>query len=173
MSTSTSNRPRTWQEGRRVRAWELHQQGRKRPDLAAALGVPPGAVSQWLKRAGEEGIEALRRPPAPGRRPRLSAEQRAQVPTVLAKGAEAFGFRGDVWTTARVATVIEGVFGVRYHPAHVSRLLRAIAWSVQKPIRRATQRDEAAIAAWYTERWPAIKRGPRKKAATSSGETRR
>jgi len=169
MSTSTSTRPRTWQEGRRFRAWELHQQGWKQRDIAAALGVTPGAVSQWLKRAGEEGIEALRRHPAPGRRPRLSAEQRAQVPTVLAKGAEAFGFRGDVWTTARVATVIEDVFGVRYHPAHVSRLLRAIAWSVQKPIRRATQRDEAAIAAWYTERWPAIKRGPRKKAEPSSG----
>lgn len=169
MSTTTSTRPRTWEEGRRFRAWELHQQGWKQRDIAAALGVTPGAVSQWLKLAGEEGIEALRRHPAPGRQPRLSAEQRAQVPTVLAKGAEAFGFRGDVWTTTRVATVIDDVFGVRYHPAHVSRLLRAIAWSVQKPIQRATQRDEAAIAAWYTERWPAIKRGRRKKAEPSSG----
>jgi transposase len=63
-----------------------------------------------------------------------------------------------------VAAVLEREFGVRYHPAHVSRLLRAVGWSVQRPIRRATQRDEAAIAAWYAERWPALKKGPKQKA---------
>ena len=82
------------------------------------------------------------------------------MPALLARGAEAYGFVGDVWTTPRVADVIEREFGVRYHPAHVSRLLRAVGWSVQKPIQRATQRDQAAIAAWYTERWPALKKGP-------------
>jgi transposase len=70
---------------------------------------------------------------------------------------------GDVWTAPRVAAVIERGFGVRYHPAHVSRLLRALGWSVQQPTRRATQRDQAAIAAWYTERWPALKKGRRRK----------
>ena len=59
--------------------------------------------------------------------------------------------------------------GVSYHPAHVSRLLRRLAWSVQKPIQRASQRDEAAIAAWQTERWPALKKKPQPKAARSSG----
>ena len=52
--------------------------------------------------------------------------------------------------------MIEREFGVRYHPAHVSRLLRAVGWSVQRPIRRATQRGEAAIAAWSAERWRAL-----------------
>src|SRR5712691_8209848 len=101
MNTTTSPPPRSWQEGRRFQAWELHQQGWKQRDIAAALGVTPGAVSQWFKLTREEGTDALRRHPAPGRPPRLSAEQRAQIPTVLARGAEAFGFRGDVWTRAR------------------------------------------------------------------------
>ena len=83
---------------------------------------------------------------APGPAPKLTAEQRAQLPALLAHGAEAYGFLGDLWTTKRVASVIRREFGVRYHPAHVSRLLRQIGWSVQKPIPRATQRDEAAIA---------------------------
>jgi transposase len=48
--------------------------------------------------------------------------------------------------------------GIRYHPAHVSRLVRALGQSVQKPIERATQRDEAAVAQWYGERWPALKK---------------
>jgi transposase len=78
---------------------------------------------------------------------------------MLALGAKIWGFEDEVWTTRRIAVLIEQVFGVRYHPAHVSRLVRAIGWSPQKPMVRATQRDEAAIAAWYAERWPALKKG--------------
>jgi transposase len=151
--------PRDWREARRLRAWELKQQGWQQQTIAAALGVTPGAVSQWLTRATAEGVEALRTRIRPGPRPKLAPAQRARIPEVLARGAEAYGFVGDVWTTPRVAAVVEREFGVRYHPAHVSRLLRAVGWSVQRPIRRATQRDEAAIAAWYAERWPALKKG--------------
>jgi transposase len=38
----------------------------------------------------------------------------------LAKGATAFGFIGEVWTTKRIAAIIKERFGVSYHPAHVS-----------------------------------------------------
>jgi hypothetical protein len=82
----------------------------------------------------------------------LTADQLQQLPTLLAQGAEAYGFLGEVWTTKRVATVIRTEFRVSYHPAHVSRLLRQIGWSVQMPIRRATQRDEQAIQTWQQER---------------------
>src|SRR5579859_1322899 len=147
MSTKTTQLD--WREGRRQRAWELKAQGWKQQDIAAALGVTPGAVRQWLKRARERGVEGLRRHPAPGRQPRLTAEQRAQVPTLLDRGAEAYGFRGPVWTCRRVAEVIWRTFRVRYHPAHVSRLLHAVRHSVQQPVPRATQRDERAIQAWW------------------------
>jgi transposase len=157
-----------WKEGRRRRAWELSQQGWKQKDIAAALGVSKGAVSQWLKRAREEGVEALRRHLASGRQPKLSAEERAQLPGVLAQGAEAFGFRGQVWTSGRVAVVIKRLFGVRYHPAHCSRILRALKHSVQKPVQRATQRDEEAIGRWKAERWPALKKKPQPKSEPSS-----
>lgn len=159
-----------WREGRRRRAWELKQQGWKQQDIAAALGVTPGAVSQWLTRAREQGgPEALRRRPAPGRQPRLTAEQLTQLPALLAPGPEAYGFRGQVWTCRRVAEVIRRTFGVAYHPAHVSRLLHAVHHSVQQPIARATQRDEAAIRAWWQERWPALEKKPPRKGAPSSG----
>lgn len=159
-----------WREGRRRRAWELHQAGWKQHDIAAALGVTPGAVSQWLKRAREGGgVAALRRRPAPGRRPKLTPAHRAQLPALLARGAEAFGFRGQIWTCRRVAVVIRRRFGVRYHPAHVSRLLHALGQSVQQPRPQARQRDAAAIAAWRQERWPALKKKPPTRDAPSSG----
>jgi transposase len=155
-------------EWRRLRAWELHQEGWSGKDIAAALAVSRAAVSGWLKRARVGGGEALRRHPAPGRMPKLTNEQRAALPDLLAKGAEAYGFVGQVWTTKRVAVVIKRVFGVSYHPAHVSRLLRQERLSVQKPIRRASQRREAKIAAWRDETWPALQAKPRPKTALSS-----
>jgi transposase len=169
MSTTTTVQPARWDEGRRLRAWELKQQGWKQADIARALGVTAGAVSQWLTRARQEGPEALRHRPPPGPTPRLSVEQRAQLLEILASGAEAWQFRGDVWTTKRVAAVIRAEFGVSYHPAHVSRVLRECGWSVQKPIRRASQRDEAAIRRWLEQRWPALKKSASKKGAPSSG----
>ena len=123
-----------------------------------ALGVSEGAVSQWLKRGRAGGIEAH---PPTGVIARLSAEQKAQIPALLAKGAEAYGFRADVWTASRVAAVIFRTFGVRYHRDYVGRLLREAGWSRQQPIERAMQRDEAAIKQWSEERWPAKKKPSR------------
>src|SRR5215217_4210381 len=169
MSTAKPHSPRDWREGRRLRAWALHQQGWTGKTIAEALGVSKGAVSQWLKRAREGGVEALYSRPPSGPTPRLTAEQLAQLPSLLARGAEAFGFIGEVWTAKRVAAVIQDEFHVRYHPDHVGRLLRAAGWSPQKPIRRATQRNEAAIERWTTERWPALQAKSRRRGALSFG----
>jgi len=171
MTTETIRRPADRREGRRLRAWELTQQGWSQRAIARALGVTEGAVSQWCKRARAGGVAALRRRVAPGPTPKLAPEHLARLPAFLALGAEAYGFTGEVWTTRRVAVVIERVFGVRYHPAHVCRLLRAVGWSPQRPVRRASQRDEAAMRAWLAERWPALKKGRRRRGARSSGWT--
>src|SRR5260370_33587863 len=96
-----------WREARRQRAWALKQLGWKQTDIATALGVSAGAVSQWLKPARDGGgPAALRHHPPPGLRPRLSAEQRAPAPAPLARGAPAFGSGGELWTATRVAQVI-------------------------------------------------------------------
>jgi transposase len=172
MPPSTTKPTTDLREWRRFRAWELAQRGWKQRDVATALGVTEGAVSQWLKRAREGGRESLRRRIAPGPPHRLTPEQRAQLPALLAKGAEAYGFRGDVWTAARVVVVIQRAFGVRYHPSHVNRLLRALDLSVQQPDVRATQRDQAQVDAWLQERWPALEKKPGTRGARSSGSTR-
>jgi transposase len=112
-----------------------------------------------MKRAREEGVEGLRHKPPPGATPRLSEQERAELSELLACGAEVHGFRGDVWTCERVAIVIRREFGVRYHPAHVSRLVRKLGLSLQKPSRRANQRDEEAIERWKEKRWPSLKKG--------------
>jgi len=160
MEKTLSTQARDWREGRRLRAFELKERGWKQTQIADALGVTEGAVSQWMKCAREEGVQALRHKPPPGAPPRLSEDERARLPELLARGgAEAHGFRGDVWTCERVAIVIRREFGVSYHPAHVSRMLKKSRLSLQKPERRAEQREEEAIEHWKEHKWPSLKKG--------------
>jgi transposase len=160
--------PRNWKEARRLQAWHLKQKGWPQRQIAAALGVSEAAVSQWMTRARKGGPQALQHRPPSGAPRRLAPKQFARLPALLHRGPEAYGFRGQVWTRKRVAEVMRVEFGVVYHPAHVGRLLKAIRWSPQKPMRRARQRDEAAIARWRDESWPAIKKGLRRSNRRSS-----
>lgn len=149
---------RDWREGRRKRAFELRQLGSSENEIAQALGVTQGAVSQWLSRDWSDGEPAWSTKPRPGRPAKLTQPQLLMIPDMLSHGAEAWGFRGEVWTAARVAVVLSWQFGVRYHKAHVTRLLKQLQWSPQLPIQRALQRDEAAIERFRLERWPALKK---------------
>jgi transposase len=150
-----------WPEIRRFQALELKLKGWKQNDIAEALGVTEGAVSQWLTTAQHQGLDALRSQPRSGAPARLTEKQKQLIPDFLAHGAEAYGFRGAVWTCARVASVIEREFGVVYHKDHVSRLLKALDWTPQKPLERAVQRDETLIGSWRVENWETLKKKPK------------
>jgi transposase len=145
-------------EWRRFRALELHERGWLEVDIAEALGVNKGTVSRWLAAAEAEGPEALLGHSTAGCPPKLTTTQLRTIPEFLSYGAEAYGFRGDVWTCARLAQVIRWEFGASYHKDHVSRLMKELGWTPQIPDTRALQRDEVAIEHWRTEVWPELRR---------------
>jgi transposase len=139
-----------------MRALDLAQRGWTQRDIAVALDASEGAVSRWLAAARRGGPEALRSHPGPGPSAKLTPEQFRLIPDFLWHGAEAYGFRGDVWTCERVAGVIGEEFGVSYSKSQVSRLLKRLGWTPQVPITRAIQRDEEAIGRWRVGPWPAL-----------------
>jgi transposase len=145
-------------EWRRLRAVELDRMGWLEVEIATALGVNKGTVSRWLAVAEAEGADALRAHPSAGHPPKLTAEQLRRIPEFLSYGAEAYGFRGEVWTCPRIVQVIRWEFGVSYHKDHVSRLMKELGWTPQVPNTRAVQRDEVAIKRWRLETWPELRR---------------
>lgn len=147
-----------WKEWRRLQAIKLKEEGWSHQEIADAFNVSKAAVSQWVTAAREQGSEALRARPRTGAPRRLTEEEISLLPDFLSHGAEAYGFRGEIWTCARVALVIDEEFGVRYHKAHVSRILKELHWTPQLPIERASQRDEEAIQVWRAEVWPELKK---------------
>jgi transposase len=147
-----------WKEKRRCHAQELAEQGWKQRDIAVALDVSKGAVSQWLKISKQEGRAGLLARAHTGRSPELADEQKLLIPDYLSHGAESYGFQGEVWTCRRVRKMIEIEFGVSYHKSHVARLLKELNWTPQQPVERATQRNEEAIADWRKQVWSDMKK---------------
>lgn len=147
-----------WREARRKRAFDLDEQGWAGRAIAQALGVSEAAVCRWLSAKQHEGHNAWRSKTRGHKTARLNDEQRRLIPDLLSHGAEAYGFRGQLWTCARVAEVIREEFSVSYHKAHVSRLLKALKWTPQLPIERDERRDEKAIECWRIEVWPELKK---------------
>jgi transposase len=139
----------------RMRAGALFAAGHAQAQVAHQLGVARQNVSRWHARWQGGGLEALRSAGPTGPAPRLSDQQLHLIDQALRRGARAHGFDADHWTLARVATVIQRLTGVAYHRGHVWKLLRhRLHYRLQRPARRAIERDERAIARWVAEDWP-------------------
>lgn len=106
----------------------------------------------------EGGVEALAAKPHTGPTPKLSEDQQQELVESLIAGPIAAGFKTDLWTCARVATVVQRRFRVSYHPDHLGRLLHALGFSPQKPQQVAREQDAEAIDLWRKKAWPRIKK---------------
>jgi transposase len=145
-------------EARRLRAVDLLRDGKSNTEVARLIGVDVSSVKRWKRAAAQGGNNALAAKPNRGRPPRLTPEQKQELAQIVRAGPRAAGFRTNLWTCRRVADVIRERFGVGYHRDHVGRVLHALGFTQQKPQRRASQRDEAAIEAWRKSGWRRVKK---------------
>ncbi len=155
-----------------MEAAELLKQGMSQSEVARHLGVHRQSVIRWVRQLAQFGRTGLKKAGRAGRKPRLSGSQLKQIEHALKRGPEALGYASGLWTTSRVRELIEDQCGVRYHEAHVWRILRQLGWSCQRPSGRALERDEEAIRYWKRVRWPRIKKKRSASGAPSSLSTR-
>ena len=145
-------------EDRRKRALALLDSGHSLNEVGRRIGCHASSVMRWRDARRRGGAQALRVRFSPGRPWKLSPAQRKRLVGLLLEGPSAQGYRTNLWTTARIAAVVQRAFGVRYHRDHVGRLMHSLQWSPQKPERRAWERDENNIARWKQKDWPRIKK---------------
>ena len=138
-----------------MQAGTLFAAGHAQAQVARSLGVARQNVRRWHASWQADGLNALRSAGPTGPAPRLSDAQLAAIDQALRQGARAHGFATDHWTLARITTVVQRLTGVGYHPGHTWKLLRhRLHYRLQRPARRAVERDEQAIARWVAEDWP-------------------
>jgi transposase len=159
-------------EKRRFEAVKLFHKNLNNSEIGRRLRVSNQTVSRWRKEHQEGGNVALRSAGRAGRLPGLNEVDKARLVELLLQGPERLGYETPLWTCQRVAHLIEQNFQVDYHPGHVWRILRQLNWSVQQPVGRALERNEALIDDWQRRRWPEIKKKLKKRAARSSLSTK-
>jgi transposase len=147
-------------EKRRFAAVKLLDDGVHQSEVARRLGVHRQSVSRWAIAARQQGRDSLRKAGRAGRLPRLSLAQKEALKTALVEGPQAYGYASSLWTIGRVAALIQEQTGLKYHPGHVWKILRGLGWSSQRPVGRALERNEEAIAHWKSKQWPALKKKP-------------
>ena len=149
-------------EARRQRAVRLLRRGGVFRAVAQQVGASLSSVVRWWQAYRRKGKRGLRSKPVPGRPPQLRRQEKKTLEKLLLRGPLAAGYSTDVWTLRRIVDVIRKHFDVHYHPGHVWKLLRDdLGWSCQKPERRASERNEEAIAHWKRYKWPHIKKDAR------------
>ncbi len=159
-------------EKRRLAAVDLFKKDLNNCDIGRRLKVPNQTVSRWRKQFASGGREALRQTGRAGRKPGLDRDDLKNLEELLVQGPEQLGYETPLWTCARVGHLIEKQFEIEYHPGHVWKILRSLNWSPQRPVGRALERNEAAIARWKKKDWPDIKKKPKKRTARSSSSTK-
>lgn len=151
-------------------AARLLRRGIRQAEVARRLKVSRESVRRWADQIASHGsTKVLKKAGRAGRKARLGATELARLETILKAGSENAGFPSGMWTLDRIRQVIRDEFKIKYHRGHVWWILRKkLGWSCQRPIGRARERNEAAIAEWKQSTWPALKKKPKKKVAPSS-----
>ena len=133
----------------------LHKAGTSQKVIGEMVNLSQQRVSEIIK-AEKENLPTNRKPP--GYRRRLSAEQLAELPELLERGAEFYGFTGEYWTHGRVTQIIEEEFKVIYEKKQVGRILDLIKWTRQKPQKKDAKQDLQKVTKWQTEELAGLKK---------------
>jgi transposase len=141
-------------EHRRFRAVKLVEQGESCKLVAKILGISRSSLWRWRENAR---LGKLAAKPNLGGRCRLSDQDCERLKQLLAKGATAHGWPNNLWTTGRVAQVLQTHFAIKYHSAHISRIMRKrLNWTCQRPEHHHKDRDDVAIRNWTRKVFPRI-----------------
>lgn len=159
-------------ERRRLLGARLLQEGVPQAEVARRVGVHRQSVSRWAQQLERSGRPGLKSPGRTGRKPRLGPGELKRIVRGLERGPEALGYETALWTAWRVADLIERECAMKFSAVQAWRILRQLGWTPQRPSGRALERNEERIRRWKQQRWPEIKKKPKKKGESSSSSTK-
>ena len=140
--------------------------GLRQTAAAKTYGVSLRAVNKWVAIDKVGGLRALK-PKRRGRRlgqgGRLRVAQAQRIRTlIVGTMPDQLKLPFYLWTRAAVASLIAREYGIAVSLVTVGRYLRAWVLSPQKPVRRAYERNDAAITRWLKQEYPALARQARR-----------
>ena len=151
----------------RMQAIKAVQGGQSATDVAKALGINRQTIYRWMANYLSGGQKALVAKPIPGRPPKLTTEQMQWVAeTVRDNTPQQYQFEFALWTLKIIGALIEKQFKIKLSVNAISRVMKLLGFTTQKPLYQAWQQDEKLVQQWQQERYPVIRKEARKVGAT-------
>jgi len=168
-----AGRCRDARAARRMLALALVLEGSSREEAARHAGMDRQTLRDWVHRYNEEGLAGLRDRPRPGRKPRLTPEQEAELATAVERGPDPDRDGVVRWRRVDLQALIEARFAVRLHERTVGKVLRRLGFSRVSVRPRHPKADEAAREAfkkaspsWWRERCPSTRAASRSRSGS-------
>ncbi len=150
----------------RIQGLVLVSQGIGERRAAQIVGVGLRTLQEWIFKYRRGGLQGLGKRPRPGRTPKFTKAQLEELDRIIEKGPESVGLDTGVWTAPLAADLVKKLFGVRYHPDHMRRILRRLRFSVQLPTKVLSRADPEKQAQWLTQELADLKKKSRRSAAS-------
>lgn len=144
------------------------RKGMKQTEAATVFGMSLRFVQKACATARERGLRGLR---SDGRgRPmgaaKLGAAEQARIyKLVVGKMPDQLQLPFYLWTRQAVRDLVIREFGLTLSLTTIGRYLRAWGMTPQKPVKRAYERNDEAIAQWCSQTYPALARRAKREGA--------
>ena len=157
----------TGQQALRNQAIKAVRKGRRVADVADAFGVTERTLYRWLARYANEGQRGLENRPRSGRPPKVTAEEMAWIGKTVQEGTpQQLKLPYALWTLSLIRELIRRHLGKTLALSSVSRIMKLLGFSAQKPLYQAWQQDPVLVRQWETESYPEIRAEARRMGAT-------
>lgn len=144
-------------EGIRIQAVKSVVQLQNSPELVIqGLGFGRTVIYDWLKKYQEGGWQALKSSKAKGPEPKITKQEEKKLKRWLTKNPRQLAIDFGLWTLTSIQELLQKKFSKQLHISNVSRLLKRIGYTHQKPLYRAYEQNPQAVTKWQQVEYPKI-----------------
>lgn len=137
---------------------------RSAEEVIKIFGLHRSCIYRWLNKYEAGGLDALKSSKALGPETKMTDGEKQRLAKYLLKNPAQLRFDYALWTIEMIKELIKQKFNISYTSVHVSRILKEIGFSKQKPLQRAFEQDPLKVEQWLKKDYPTIKREAKKEA---------
>lgn len=142
----------------RIRGVKQIQSGVAPDEIARVFGLGRSTVYNWLAQYREHGMKGLKAKRISGRPPKIDGKKMKWIyDTIVQKSPLQFRFEFALWTREMIQKIIRDKFGIKLGLSSVSRLLKQLGLTCQRPIFKAWQQNSQQVNNWLKKVYPKIK----------------
>lgn len=142
----------------RIRGVKQIQNGVSPEEVTRVFGLSRSTVYNWLAQYREYGMQGLKAKQISGRPPKIDGKKMKWIyDTIVQKSPLQFRFEFALWTREMIQKIIYDKFKIKLGLSSVSRLLKQLGLTCQRPIFKAWQQNSQQVNNWLKKVFPKIK----------------